>query len=260
MPEAHASPDLVRIERATLGYTPGSPVLEGVDLAIARGDFLGVVGPNGSGKSTLLRAILGVLAPGSGTVRRQRGVRFGYVPQRSALDPIYPLRAIDVVLMGLFGELGFFRRPGRDARERARRALDAAGMGALADRLYRELSGGQQQRTLVARALVSEPDLLVLDEPTNDLDLAGERDVMDLVSRLHAAGRTVVLVSHMLNVVAAYVRRLALIGRGRLSVGSIEDMLRPDRLEALYGVPVTIAEVAGRKVVVTGALGGDPRA
>ena len=241
---------LIRFQRASLGYTSSVTVLRDVDLTIARRDFLGIVGPNGSGKSTLLRAVLGLLAPSAGTCVRREGIRYGYVPQRQALDPIYPLRAIDVVVMGLYRDMGFFRRAGAAAEKRAEAAMEAVGIAHLAGRLYRDLSGGQQQRTLVARALVSEPDLLVLDEPTNDLDLAGERGIMDLVTRLHSAGRTVILVSHMLNVVAAYVERIALIDQATLAAGTLDEMLTAERLSALYGMRVTVAEVGGRKVVL----------
>jgi ABC-type Mn2+/Zn2+ transport system ATPase subunit len=245
-----ASEELFRFERAALGYTSGVTVLHDVDLTIRRNDFLGIVGPNGSGKSTLLRSVLALLEPTSGKVTRRAGIRYGYVPQRQALDPIYPLRCADVVRMGIYREIGYLRRPGREVMERAVRALDAVGIAHLAERLYRDLSGGQQQRTLVARALVSEPDLLVLDEPTNDLDLAGERGIMELVTRLHDQGRTVLLVSHMLNVVAAYVHRIALIDRGTLSSGTIDEMLTADRLSALYGMRVSVVEAGGRKVVL----------
>jgi ABC-type Mn2+/Zn2+ transport system ATPase subunit len=248
----HAGP-LVSIEGAALGYGHGAPVLASVDLAIGHGDFLGIVGPNGSGKSTLLKTILGLIPPLAGAVRREPGARIGYVPQRQVLDPIYPLRAIDVVLMGLYGEIGLFRRAGADARDRAHKALEAAGMAAHAERLYRDMSGGQQQRILVARALVAGPELLILDEPTNDLDLAGERGIMELVARLHREGRTVLLVSHMLNLVAAYVTRLALIHDGKLDSGPVGDMLTADRLSAIYRMPVLVADVEGRRVVVPGA-------
>src|SRR5205085_10050377 len=137
--------------------------------------------------------------------------------------------AVDVVLMGLYGELGFFRRPGRDAHARANRALEAAGITGFAERLYRDLSGGQQQRVLVARPLVAEPELLVLDQPTNDLDLAGERGIMELVASLHRSGKTVLFVSHMLNLVGSYVRRLALIFEGRVTVGPLDEMLTSER-------------------------------
>jgi ABC-type Mn2+/Zn2+ transport system ATPase subunit len=232
---------LVSITGADLGYRGAAPVLRDVSLAIAPGDFLGV-----------LKTILGLLAPLSGRVARRDDprVRLGYVPQRQALDPIYPFRVVDVVLMGLYGELGLFRRPGAAERDRAAEALASAGVGDLAERLFRDLSGGQQQRVLVARALVSGANLLLLDEPTNDLDLAGERDVMDLVKKLHTGDRGIVLVSHMLNLVAAYASKIALIHKGTIAIGSRAEMLTPERLGALYGMPVEVHDLGGRKVVL----------
>jgi len=249
-------PPLISIEGAAFGYPPRAPVLEGVDLAIPPGDFLGVVGPNGAGKSTLLRALLGLHAPLAGVVRRAPGIRAGYVPQRQALDPIWPVRVVEVVLMGLAREIGLLRRPGAAHRARALEALAQTGMAAHAERLYRDLSGGQQQRALIARALAPAPDLLVLDEPTNDLDLTGERDVMELVRSLHEGGRAVVLVTHALPLVASYASRLALVRDGRVEAGPLDAMLTPERLSPLYGAPVTVATVAGRRVVV--ATGGPP--
>ena len=128
---------LIALERASFGYGRGAPIIRDVDLAITRGDFLGVIGPNGSGKSTLLRALLGILTPVTGSVRRAPGERAGYVPQRQALDMIWPVRAIDVVLMGLTGEIGLLRRPTAAHRLRADEALAASGMAEHAQRLQR---------------------------------------------------------------------------------------------------------------------------
>lgn len=219
-------------------------VLDGVDLDVQRGDFLAVVGPNGSGKTTLLRAMLGTLAPAGGACTR-RG-RVGYAPQRGALDPVFPFTAREVVAMGL---LGGPRRGRAEEAAAVTRALEACGLLRKGDAAFRDLSGGQRQRALVARALVAEPDVLVLDEPTNDLDLKGEHEVMELVRELHAAGRTVVFVSHMLHVVARYARRIAFISGRTVVSGPAEDMLTAPRLAELYGMDVVVGEVDGRRVV-----------
>ncbi len=247
---------LVRLEDATLGYGRRA-VLRDVRLDVGAPDFVGIVGPNGSGKSTLLKAVLGLDRPLEGRVLyrgapspREGRVRMGYVPQRQVLDSLFPLRAIDVVVMGLQGELGPLRRAGAAGRTRALTALARAGMGDHALRPFRDLSGGQQQRVLVARALVSEPDLLVLDEPTNDLDLAGEKDVLDLVAVLHRAGKAVLLVSHLLHVVLNHARTLVLVHDGRVEAGPIERLVAEGALARLYGFPVAVAEVAGRRVAV----------
>ncbi|MEL7046747.1 MAG: metal ABC transporter ATP-binding protein, partial [Pseudomonadota bacterium] len=240
---------LIDLVGARLGYGDKA-IVDDVDLQVQRGDFLAVVGPNGAGKTTLLRTILGILQPLEG--RCTRRARLGYSPQRSVLDPVYPFTALEVVAMGLMGSsfapprepLRDIRRAlenirgnvDQDGKERAREeeALRACGMLEHRDRPFRDLSGGQKQRVLVARALVAEPDVLVLDEPTNDLDLRGEHEVMEVVRSLHEAGRTVIMVSHMLHVVARYADRLAFVHRGKLEAGPARDMLTPERLAPLY--------------------------
>jgi ABC-type Mn2+/Zn2+ transport system ATPase subunit len=255
---------LIRLEGVDLGYPHRPRVLRGVDFAIREGGFLGIVGANGAGKSTLLKAILGLLRPQRGTITVAGGdLRPGYVPQRQALDPLYPLRVIDVVIMGLYRELGPGRRPGRAAWARAERALEEVGFAERARDLFRDLSGGQQQRTLIARALVPEPRILALDEPTNGLDLVGETGIMDLVAGLHRQGRTVLLVSHLLNVVANYAEELAILHAGTIEAGPIETMLTAERLGRLYGVPVDVETTRGQRVVLprrpaaAGATGQD---
>ncbi len=251
MTAATEAPPLVRLAGARLGY-PDRVVLEGVDLEVRRGDFLAIVGPNGAGKTTILRAVLGVVPPLAGACAREG--RLGYAPQRSALDPVFPLAAADVVGLGLVGQPGPTR--GAPARARVLRALEACGMAAHAGTPFRDLSGGQKQRVLVARALVSEPDVLVLDEPTNDLDLRGEHEVMELVRALHAGGRTVIMVSHLLHVVARYAQRIAFIHDGLLVAGPARSMLSARRLEPLYGMPVVVGDLAGHPVVAP--KGGPP--
>ncbi len=236
---------LIELEGARLGYGRQA-VLEAVDLVVRRGDFLAIVGPNGSGKTTLLRTLLGVLPPLGG--RCAVAGRLGYAPQKGTLDPIYPFTAAEVVAMGLLGEAA--QQGVRDPR--VARALAASGLGARADAPFRDLSGGQKQRVLVARALVAEPEVLVLDEPTNDLDLRGEHEVMELVRSLHEAGRTVVVVSHDLGIVARYAQRVAFIRHGRLSEGSAEALLTGEHLSALYGIDVVVGDFAGRRAVAPG--------
>lgn len=243
---------LVEFENARLGYGQ-KVVLDGITFAIHEGDFLGVVGPNGSGKTTLLRTFLGLLPPLRGRVAWREGglrPRIGYVPQRQVLDPVFPLRAIDVVLMGLYAQIGPCRRPAARHATAAERALERAAIAPLADRAFRDLSGGQQQRVLIARALASEPDVLVLDEPTNDMDLVGENSIMEFLRDLHRnEGKTVVMVSHLLNIVANYASRLALIGDGGLRLGSVDEILTDESLGRIYGIPVAVRSVDGRRVV-----------
>ncbi len=240
----------------SLGYA-GRPVVSGASFAIIPGDFLGIVGPNGAGKTTILRALLGILKPLNGSITVRHGskgaLRLGYVPQRDAIDHIMPFTVSDVVLMGRYARIGLLRRPAREDHAAVQRSLQAVDIADLADRSYRDLSGGQRQRTLIARALVSEPDILVLDEPTNGMDLTSRTAILELVHRLHDRdGMTVVMVTHLLSDVANYVSRIALVEPGWFQVGTTEEILSEDKLSHLYRLPVRVAQVAGQTVVLAG--------
>jgi ABC-type Mn2+/Zn2+ transport system ATPase subunit len=243
----------IRFDHVTLGYGR-HVVLRNVDLDVPAGDFLGIVGPNGAGKTTLLKTLLGTLPALSGSIRVPgRDVVFGYVPQREAVDETFPLTVHEIILMGRFARIGLFRRPSREDRARVVESARHVGIADLLDRRYRTLSGGQKQRTLIARAVAAEPTILVLDEPTNGMDLPAENAIMELVRRLHVEdGLTVVMVSHLLNVVASYVARLAIVGDGRLEVGPIDTMLTAEKLTALYGTQVQVHHLDGSAVVLPG--------
>jgi ABC-type Mn2+/Zn2+ transport system ATPase subunit len=254
------SGDLVRLERAAIGYG-GRALLHSVDLAIAPGDFLAMVGPNGGGKTTLLRSMLGTLPLVAGRREARRGLRVGYVPQRDQVDLIWPLSAEDVVMMGRFPMLGPWRRAGPAVHAAARRALEQVGIGGVASQGYRTLSGGQRQRTLIARALVAEPELLALDEPTSGMDPGAELATMDVVRDLWRGGTlAVVMVSHRLEAVANYARSLAFVDaeRGLFRIGGLDEMLRPEALGELYGRPVAVREERGRRLVYPLADGEEP--
>lgn len=255
---------LLQFNDVTLAYGRRT-VLSGLDFTVTEGEFLGIVGPNGSGKTTLLRAILGTLRPRSGVITRavangrQRRLRFGYVPQRDSVNEMCPLAVRDIVLMGRFPLLGMFRRAGKADREAAAECLRAVGLEDLAGVEYRNLSGGQQQRVLIARALACEPDLLMLDEPTNGMDLPSEHAIMELVRTLHVeGGRTVLMVTHMLNLVANYAERLALLAEGGLVVGPTEAIMNERDLSRLYGFNVAVREIEGRRLVMAGPPPGAP--
>lgn len=234
------SQPLVQFREVRLGYGR-QVVLDNVNMDILQGDFFGLVGPNGSGKTTLLRCLLGILKPLSGQVTRAVGLQIGYVPQREMLDPLFPLTALDIVLMGRYPRMGVFRSPSKGDREFAMLCLQQVGLADSAHKLYRELSGGQRQRVLIARALAVEPNLLVLDEPTNGLDLPTEASILGLIERFHAqSGLTIVLVSHVLNVVARYATRMGVLLDGRLLVGEAEQLMQERVLEEVYGVPVCV--------------------
>lgn len=240
---------LVRFQKVQLGYGR-QVVLDDVNLDIYRGDFFGLVGPNGSGKTTLLRCLLGILKPLQGEVARTPGLRIGYVPQREMLDVLFPLTALDIVLMGRYPHAGIFRSPRRTDRDFALQCLQQVGLEDSAHKLYRELSGGQRQRVLIARALAVEPNLLVLDEPTNGLDLPTEAAILGLIERLHSdGGLSIVLVSHVLNVVARYATRIGVLLDGRLLAGEAEQLMQEQVLQEAYGVPVCVQRLNHHYIV-----------
>ena len=240
---------LVSFKDVALGYGR-RPIVRDVTFEIDRGEFLGLVGPNGSGKTTLLRGLLGTLPPMSGTIHLSPEVRFGYVPQRDQVDTRFPLRVLDVVLMGRYHRIGLARRPGDADLASAARAMERVGIADLADKHVGDLSGGQKQRTLIARALVGDPTVLVLDEPTNGLDLVATTQILGLVSELHDNGLTVLMVSHALNEVANYVERIGLLVNGRLQMGPVEEVLTEASLSGLYGIPVEVASVGNHRIVL----------
>jgi ABC-type Mn2+/Zn2+ transport system ATPase subunit len=241
---------LVTFDHATLGYGR-RVVLRDLSFTINEGDFLGLVGPNGSGKTTVLRALLGTHPPLSGTVVRAPGLRFGYVPQRDQVDYDYPLTALDVVLMGRYDRIGLGRRPTSEDRARAMQALEQVGIPELAGQHLRNLSGGQRQRTLIARALVGEPNVLVLDEPTNGMDLVSTTQILGLVRDLHErSGLTVLMVSHALNEVANYVERIALVINEGFRIGPTAEIMTESVLSGIYGIPVEVDAFNGHRMVI----------
>ena len=241
---------LISFDNATLGYGR-RVVLSGLSFSIPEGDFLGIVGPNGSGKTTILRAILKTLKPLSGNVAHAANLRYGYVPQRDQVDYNFPLKVVDVVLMGRYDRIGLGRRPRSADYDRARSALEHVGIRDLAEQPLSSLSGGQKQRTLIARALVGEPNVLILDEPTNGMDLVSTTQILGLVRELHERDKlTVLMVSHALNEVANYVERIALVMNGGFRIGTVDDIMSSAVLSDMYGIPVDVDSVNGHRIVV----------
>lgn len=245
---------LVRFDGVGLGYG-GVRIIEGLSFAVAQGDFLGIVGPNGAGKSTILKAMLRILRPAAGVVAYgaavHRDLRFGYVPQRHTLDSIYPLSVRAIVRMARYARAGLVRRPGAEDDRAVDQALEAIDIVDLAERRFGELSGGQRQRALIARALATGANFLVLDEPTDGMDLKSTHGILGLMRRLNRdEGLTIVFVSHQLNEVANYVDRLLVIDEGRYDFGPVDEVLTADHLKRIYQVPVVVEKVAGSSVVV----------
>ena len=211
------SPLAVELFNVSFAHVQGVPVLEDVDLTIERGERLAVIGPNGGGKTTLLRLLLGLLEPDSGRIevlgRRPAEVlpRLGYVPQHSTIDVSVPASVLDMVLMGCLRRSPWGLLFGRRERDLARAALDRVGLSALASRRLGELSGGQFQRALIARALIAEPQILLLDEPTTAIDAENEAAI--LASLLDLGDTTLVLVSHDFDLVARHCDRVVHVHR-----------------------------------------------
>jgi len=209
---------LLSLAGADFGYA-GRAVVRGATLAVRPNEFVVLLGSNGSGKTTLLRGLLGFLPPLAGSVRTRAGLRIGYVPQRETLDALYPLSAFDVVRLGAWRDLAFWRLGGARERDLARRALEACRADGFAGRRYAELSGGQRQRVLLARALASEPELLLLDEPTAGVDPETERGLLDLLGELRRArGLSIWMVTHHLHAIAGRSDATVRVADGRVEV------------------------------------------
>lgn len=224
-------------------FRDGHPVLEDVNLDLEEGDFLGLIGPNGGGKSTLLKVMLGLIRPDRGEIRvfsllpEAARSKVGYMPQKTLFDQSFPIKAVEAVLMGRYPRTGILRRFSSQDREAAERALEAVGMRDLAEREIGALSGGEQQRVFVARALVSEPRLLLLDEPTAGVDAAQQTEFYNLLCRLNRKlGIAIVLVSHDVTAISKYVNKIACLNQRLYYHGSKE--LTAEDVEKAYGCPV----------------------
>jgi manganese/zinc/iron transport system ATP- binding protein len=225
------------------------PAVFSVDMTVEPGKMTAIIGPNGAGKSTLLKAALGIIRPLSGQVQvfgqpmaTQRS-RIAYVPQRASVDWDFPTTVVDVVLMGLYRQVGLLGRIRGTHRARARDCLDRVGMGDFADRQIGQLSGGQQQRVFLARALAQEADLYLLDEPFAGVDAATEKAIIAVLQSLRAEGRTVVAVHHDLATVPDYFDNVFLINTRRIAEGPVGTAFTADTLQAAYGGRLATAQV-----------------
>ena len=226
------------------------PVLWDVDLDIPAGCLAAIVGPNGAGKSTLIKACLDLLPRISGDVRifgapwQDVRQRVAYVPQRETVDWDFPVTVLDVVVMGTYGRLGWLRPVGRAQKQAAQQALDRVGLADLASRQISELSGGQQQRVFLARALVQDADLYLMDEPFASVDAATEQAIVEVMQTLRNSGSTLVVVHHDLQTLAEYFEHVVLLNMRVIASGPISETLTEDHLRATYGGRLTLLEQA----------------
>jgi manganese/zinc/iron transport system ATP- binding protein len=217
------------------------PVLWDVDLEAPEGVLMAVVGPNGAGKSTLMKTILGLVTAAAGQVRiygkpyaEQRRL-VGYVPQRGSVDWDFPTDALDVVTMGLYRRVGWIRRPGKAERGLAMEALEKVGMADFADRQISQLSGGQQQRVFLARALVQDAQVYLMDEPFAGVDATTERAIIALLRELRRQGKTVLVVHHDLQTVPEYFDWVTLLNVRRIASGPVAEVFTEENLRRAYG-------------------------
>jgi zinc/manganese transport system ATP-binding protein len=244
----------------------GREILRDVSFTVRAGEFTGLIGPNGAGKTTLLKVILGLQAPTAGQVllnggprpRRGGGRLIGYVPQKLSIDPDMPLRARDVVALGIDGNRLGLPLPSAARRELVAEALRAVGAETYADARVGELSGGEQQRVMIAHAVISRPQLLLLDEPLANLDLRSEQGIVAVLARLAREQQIAVLISaHDMNPLLRETDTVVYVAAGRAAAGRTDDVIRTEVLSALYGSHVDVLHVHGRVLVVAGEEAGE---
>jgi manganese/zinc/iron transport system ATP- binding protein len=256
-PEEHPASCPLSIHDMTVAYHR-KPVLWGVDYNAPPGKLIAIVGPNGAGKSTLIKAVLNLVPKISGEAtffgepyRRQRG-RVGYVPQRSSVDWDFPVNALDVVTMGLYRKIGWFRPVTKKWRQQAMKALVRVGMQDFARRQISQLSGGQQQRVFLARALAQDADFYLMDEPFAGVDAATERAIVDVLRDLRSSGRTAMVVHHDLQTVPEYFDEVLLLNLRLIASGPVSEVFTPENLRATYGGKLALLDQVGHRMTMSG--------
>ncbi|MCI0363927.1 MAG: metal ABC transporter ATP-binding protein [Phycisphaerales bacterium] len=257
----HSPQSPLSIDDVTVAYDR-KPVLWDIDYDAPARSLVGIIGPNGAGKSTLIKAVLGLVRLSSGKVavygqpaRTQRHL-IGYVPQRESVDWDFPVSALDVVAMGRYGRIGWFRRVGKADKAAALACLDQVGLANLAHRQISQLSGGQQQRVFLARALAQEASLYLMDEPLAGVDAATERTIVDILRRLRSDGRTCLVVHHDLQTVREYFDHVLLLNMRVVAAGPTAQTFTNENLRKTYGGRLTFLDQAAAAVarsVSTGA-------
>ncbi|MCL4109049.1 UNVERIFIED_CONTAM: hypothetical protein GTU68_032172 [Idotea baltica] len=251
--DATSSIPVLDVHDVTVAYHR-KPVLWDIDLVVQHPRLIGIVGPNGAGKSTLIKSILGLVPMASGEVKvmgqpihKMRHL-IGYVPQRESVDWDFPVNALDAVLMGTYGRLGWFRRTGRKQKAWARECLDKVGIADLEKRQIGQLSGGQQQRVFLARALAQRADVYFMDEPMAGVDATTEHVIFELLRSLRDDGKTVLVVHHDLDTVPKYFDDVVLLNKFLVASGPVESTFTPNNLRKTYGGRLGILDEAGEAV------------
>ena len=243
----------IQIHDMTIAYHR-KPVLWDVDLDVPEGKLVGIIGPNGAGKSTMIKAIMGLIPKASGWVRiygepyeEQRRL-IGYVPQRESVDWDFPISALEVVLMGRYGHIGWVRRPGKEDRRIAAEALEKVGMGEFRDRQISQLSGGQQQRVFLARALAQDARIYLMDEPFAGVDAATERAIIDILIELRSQDKTMLVVHHDLQTVTQYFDWVIMLNMRVVASGPTDEAFTDENLHKTYGGRLTVLSQAAQVI------------
>ena len=250
----NAIPAPLEIHDLTVSFNR-KPVLYGIDLCINEGKLVGIIGPNGAGKSTLIKSVMGITKRNGGWVKifgqsgKRSYKRVGYIPQRESVDWDFPVSVLDVVLMGRYGHLGWFRRIQKKDREIANECLEKVNMSSFANRQIGKLSGGQQQRVFLARALAQESDLYLMDEPFSGVDAVTEKSIINLLRELKSSGKTVVVVHHDLSNAKEYFDELILLNMRLIAHGKTKNVFTKDLLQKTYGGRLAIlSEIADESI------------
>lgn len=239
----------LEVEELTVAYDK-AVVLWNVCCQIPEGKLVGIIGPNGAGKSTFLKALLSMVTPLSGRARffgksyKQMKKRIAYVPQRSSVDWTFPITAFEVVLMGRFGRRGWLGWPNAADKQAAMRALEMVGMQGFRDRQISQLSGGQQQRLFLARALLQEADIYLMDEPFAGVDMATEKEIMAILSQLKQDGKTLLVVHHDLSTVESYFDWVLMLNTCQVACGPVGEAFSTQTLMQAYGKGASLLDEA----------------
>ena len=236
------SEPIITFNGLAIGYD-GRAVLSGISLAIARSSFTAILGANGSGKSTLLKTLLGLQPPIAGQIKINTPLNtplvFGYVPQTTELDPLYPLTGFDVALMGTYCRVGPGHFPPHNEREFVQDCLRATAADGFARQKFSRLSGGQKQRSLIARALATRPDVLILDEPTAGVDAAATHNLLEFISQIHAERKlTILLVTHDLSLVRKHAQQIIWLHQDRVVHGMVAELFKPQHMAEIFEMEV----------------------